>query len=70
MDFDGNGEVTLSEYKKVMLEDPSLFGWFEILNNVSRKVEQQPEENENEKEKEKESANLTKKLKEEKIKNT
>ena len=53
MDFDGNGEVTLSEYKKVMLEDPSLFGWFEILNNVSRKVEQQPEENENEKEKEK-----------------
>lgn len=39
MDVDGDGEVTLAEYKKVMLEDPGLFGWFEILNNVNTKIE-------------------------------
>ena len=35
MDINKDGEITLEEYKKVMLTDPELFSWFEILNNVS-----------------------------------
>ena len=35
IDVDGDGEVTLIEYKKVMLEQPGLFSWFDILNSQS-----------------------------------
>ena len=41
MDVDGDGEVTLKEYKKVMLEEPSLFEWFNILNNVSTSTDKE-----------------------------
>ena len=34
MDINGDGEITLEEYKAKMLSDPDLFHWFEILNNV------------------------------------
>ena len=35
MDINGDGQITLAEYKTKMLSDPDLFSWFEILNNVS-----------------------------------
>jgi Ca2+-binding EF-hand superfamily protein len=33
IDVDGDGEVTLLEYKRVMIEQPGIFSWFDILNS-------------------------------------
>ena len=32
IDYDGDGEITLLEYKKVLREKPGLFSWSDILN--------------------------------------
>ena len=32
IDYDGDGEITLFEYKKVLREKPFLFSWSDILN--------------------------------------
>lgn len=32
IDYDGDGEITLYEYKKVLREKPGLFSWSDILN--------------------------------------
>lgn len=32
-DVDGNGRVTLDEYKGILRKTPGLFQWFNILNN-------------------------------------
>ena len=33
IDYDGDGEVTLDEYKRALDHQPNLFRWFEILNS-------------------------------------
>lgn len=39
IDVDGDGHITLDEYKAVLRRNPGLFHWFNILNNNSLKNE-------------------------------
>ena len=36
IDIDGNGTITLQEYKETMEINPGLFQWFDILNNNAK----------------------------------
>lgn len=35
IDVNGDGDISLSEYKNVLRTNPGLFEWFNILNNIS-----------------------------------
>ena len=52
IDIDGDGHVTLEEYKEVLRQNPGLFRWFDILNNNSSINDEEEEQEKHRKEEE------------------